>query len=67
MTNADKKDVKSINCPHCGVPASAAFSTIVKADSAGPIEVLYKCQSCGGFYTAKRVISWQIIKPDSKG
>jgi hypothetical protein len=44
------------------MPAGGAFSTVVKADDAGPIEVLYKCQSCGGFYTAKRVISWEVTK-----
>jgi len=57
-----KKKSSSIACPQCGMPAGGAFSTVVKADDAGPIEVLYKCQSCGGFYTAKRVISWQVTK-----
>ena len=63
MTGKDKKKKGgSIICPQCGTPAGGAFSTVVAADDAGPIEVLYKCQSCGGFYTAKRVISWQVTK-----
>jgi DNA-directed RNA polymerase subunit RPC12/RpoP len=63
MTDREKKKKgSSIVCPHCGAPAGGAFSTVVEADDAGPIEVLYKCQSCGRFYTAKRVISWEVIK-----
>ncbi|MFH0768383.1 MAG: hypothetical protein V1932_02290 [Chloroflexota bacterium] len=62
MTNKAESR-SSITCPNCSAPAGGAFSTVIKADDAGPIEVLYKCQSCGGMYIAKRIISWQVTKP----
>ncbi len=61
---ADKKEKQSsaIGCPHCGAASMGGFSTVVKADDAGPIEILYKCDVCGRFYTVERVISFRIKK-----
>jgi uncharacterized Zn finger protein len=53
---------KSVNCPYCNVPAGGSFSDVTKEDSAGPVEILYKCQGCGRFYTARRVVLWRVSK-----
>ncbi len=63
MSNsAKRKPSSSITCPHCSAPTGGSFSTVVKSDDSGPTKILYKCKSCGGFYTAEKVVSWRVIK-----
>ncbi len=49
-------------CPYCGTPSTGSYSSVEEQDEAGPTKILYKCNSCGGFYTAERVISWRVKK-----
>ena len=60
--SAKVKRIGSIVCPYCGAESGGSFSTIAERDEAGPTKVVYKCKSCGRFYTAERVISWRVKK-----
>jgi|WetSurMetagenome_2_1015567.scaffolds.fasta_scaffold252744_2 uncharacterized Zn finger protein len=60
--NNEAVEKKSVNCPYCNMPAGGSFKDVVKEDVAGPVEILYKCQGCGSFYSAKRVVLWRVSK-----
>ena len=65
MAKGDQiKQTSSITCPHCGAASTGSYTTVVKADESGPTKVLYKCSSCGKFYTAEKVVSvsWRVTK-----
>jgi len=63
MTKSPKrKQTGSTACPYCGTPSTGSYSTVEKQDEAGPAKILYKCNSCGRFYTVERVISWRVKK-----
>jgi DNA-directed RNA polymerase subunit M/transcription elongation factor TFIIS len=62
---ADSTEAKisgSTTCPYCGAPSAGSYATVQERDEAGPSKILYKCNGCGRFYTAKRVISWHVRK-----
>lgn len=60
--SSETKQTGSIACPYCGAASTGSYSTVVESDGAGPTKVLYKCNSCGRFYTAEKVISWRVIE-----
>lgn len=60
--NAKRLPVSSIVCPHCGGASAGSFTTVVEQDEAGPTKILHKCNTCGKFYTAEKVVSWQVKK-----
>ncbi|MFH1032393.1 MAG: hypothetical protein V1767_07540 [Chloroflexota bacterium] len=63
MTDSNKKtSSSSISCPYCNAPSGGAFSTVTEEDASGPSKVLYKCNNCGRFYTAQKVVTWQVKK-----
>ncbi len=62
IENSISKPNHSIICPHCDAPAGSSYSSVVRTDENGPVEVLYKCWKCGAFYNAKRVTRWEVEK-----
>ncbi len=54
------KQIPITICPHCKAQAGSSFNTVVKYDDNGPLEILYKCWSCGAFYKVKRVTRWEV-------
>lgn len=56
------KRTGSIACPYCSAESGGSFSTVEESDDAGPTKILYKCKSCGRFYTAEKVTYWRIKK-----
>jgi DNA-directed RNA polymerase subunit RPC12/RpoP len=60
--NPKPKKSGSITCPYCGAPGAGAFTRVEEQDDAGPSKILYKCNGCGMFYTAERVITWRVKK-----
>ncbi len=60
--NIKAKKTRFTACPYCGAPSAGAYSRIEEQDESGPSKILYKCNGCGRFYTAERVISWRVKK-----
>lgn len=62
VKSSKRKQTGSTACPYCGTPSPGSYSTVVEHDESGPVKILYKCNSCGRFYTAERIISWSVKK-----